>query len=226
MEQSIEELTAHYTSFITDEQREFLQPTIQHLREISRAQKMDSDRYLEFLTHYIQTFPYDFRPNPSIHDTPRAPAQTIQDNKGICTDKTILFATMLSMEGYACAILHFERDNHACVGIPAPSQRDFKGCGYAVIETTNHSYIGGFPIALDGSHDLASPQVIPVGNGAKTYGMIGVMPKVHRMIETLKRGRKGVVTAQSVFDKQSLDFIRRKTPYTDWVETYLRFNNL
>ncbi len=122
---------------------------------------------------------------PGLLDTvPRFPVETVVDNCGICSDKRLL-AVLLSIEGYASAILHIGQDYHAAVGIPVPTGHDFTKCGYVVIDTTAISYVGGQPLAQNGSSKLRKPMVIPIGSGTKTYSAIRNVAQIHAVVDKL-----------------------------------------
>lgn len=172
-------LPGYYRSFIEDrKQIPFFTALLKPFRAIRKEQGLDSDRYLELLTAYVQGLPYDHEKTASLDIAPRFPVETAADKKGICSDKSLLLAGMLSIEGYACAILHFGPEHHAAVGIPAPSGYDFRKTGYAVIETTVVSYIGSEPCTPEGMREIKRPKVIPVGCGTKTYSAIRDTAKI------------------------------------------------
>jgi len=165
-------------------------------RKIRSDFSLDSDRYLELLVAYVKSLPYDTEKLASITIAPRFPVETVVDGKGICSDKSILLAGMLVTEGYAVALLHFSKENHLAVGIPAPSGFDFLNTGYAVIETTAVSYIGGDPCTE--SPTVSRPKVIPIGNGTRTYSAIRDTAHIHAVIRELVEKLKpdGLLTAE------------------------------
>lgn len=139
-------LFGYYHAFIFDPLlSNFYTELLRPFRKIRSEAALDSDRYLELLTAYVQGLPYDTEKLASIEIAPRFPIETVVDGTGICSDKSLLLASMLSHEGYAVALLHFGKENHLAVGIKAPDGFDFKKTGYAVIETTCVSYIGSEP---------------------------------------------------------------------------------
>jgi hypothetical protein len=74
------------------------------------------------------------------------------------------------------------------VGIACPGT-DYKGTGYAYIETTNFSFVGVPPDGLAGGVVLTSdPVVIMLGDGTKTYGACDQTRFLHdTLITTDKR---------------------------------------
>lgn len=180
-------LAGYYRAFIFDKHLEpFYKTLLTPFREIRRELRLDSDRYLELLTAYVQGLPYDHEKLASIQIAPRFPVETVVDGTGICSDKSLLLAGMLSAEGYAAALLHFGKENHLAVGIPAPAGFDFKKTGYAVIETTAVSYIGSDPCTETQGALVTRPKVIPMGNGTKTYSAIRDTAKILAVIRELE----------------------------------------
>ena len=192
-------LPGYYRSFIEDrKQIPFFTALLKPFRAIRREQGLDSDRYMELLTAYVQGLPYDHDKTASLNVAPRFPVETAADKKGICSDKSLLLAAMLSIEGYACAILHFGPEHHAAVGIPAPDGYDFKKTGYAIIETTVVSYIGSEPCTPEGVREVKRPKVIPIGNGTKTYSAIRDTAKILAVTRELaeKLNPKGTLVSE------------------------------
>jgi hypothetical protein len=89
----------------------------------------------------IQQIPYDAVKAKNLNENTqmRYPYQVIYDNKGICSEKSMLLAALLSKLGYGVALFHFVPENHMSVGIKSPMQYSYVQSGYAFIETTNPS---------------------------------------------------------------------------------------
>ena len=201
-------LEGYYRAFVFDKHLESFYPKLlAPFRKIRREVNLDSDRYLELLTAYVQGLPYDREKLASIEIAPRFPVETAVDGTGICSDKSLLLAGLLSHEGYAAALLHFGKENHLAVGIPAPSGFDFKKTGYAVIETTAVSYIGSDPCTETKGSLVTRPKVIPIGNGTKTYSAIRDTAKILAVIRELeeKLDPKGTQVAELFRLKESVE---------------------
>lgn len=199
-------LAGYYRAFALDlAQVHFYSQLLKPFRTIRREKNLDADRYLELLTAYVQGLPYDTEKTASISLAPRFPVETVVDGTGICSDKSLLLAGMLATEGYAVAVLHFAKENHLAVGIPAPNGFDFLGTGYAVIETTAVSYVGTVPC---GSEVCKSrPKVITIGRGTKTYSAIRDTAKILAVIGELeeKLNPEGLTVAELLRLQKSID---------------------
>lgn len=168
-------LAGYYAAFAGDPALvPFYQTLLSRLRKIRFAQNYDDDSYLEMLTAFVQSIPYDTEKPASIDRAPRFPVETIVDGRGICSDKSLLLAGILSHEGYAVSLLQFFAENHLTVGIPVSDGYAYRGCGHAVIESTAISYVGdasGEFFGQTAAQTLTSrPKVFPLGHGSKRYG--------------------------------------------------------
>ncbi len=201
-------LSGYYHAFIFDKHlKSFYPKLLTPFRKIRRELNLDSDRYLELLTAYVQGLPYDREKLASIEIAPRFPVETVVDGTGICSDKSLLLAGLLSHEGYAAALLHFGKENHLAVGIPAPAGFDFHKIGYAVIETTAVSYIGSAPCTETKGCLVTRPKVIPVGNGTRTYSAIRDTAKIISVIHELeeKLNPQGTMVSELLRLKTSIE---------------------
>ena len=159
-------LRTTYLAMIDDpNQEQFYSNLISALRSIRARQSLDDDEYLELITVFVQSIPYETtRESP-----PKFPVETYVDRSGDCDDKSLLLAGILSREGYNISLLSFAPESHMAVGIVCPGG-EYRQTGYAFVETTNLSFAGIPADKLSGGVHLHSdPLVIPVGNGTKTY---------------------------------------------------------
>ncbi|MDO5843960.1 MAG: hypothetical protein Q4Q53_02290 [Methanocorpusculum sp.] len=178
-------LLKYYQSFALDKNlTEFYSELLKPFRKIRFENNLDDDEYLELITAYVQSIPYDTEKVASIDKAPRFPVETAVDGTGICSDKSVLLAGLLSHEGYAVSILHFAKENHAAVGIKVADGYDFMSCGYAFIETTVISFIG----TSESKYAVCRtrPKVFKIGHGTKTYGAISETVKILKKLSALE----------------------------------------
>jgi hypothetical protein len=155
-----------YLSMINDPAQETLYSSlIGTFRSIRSQKTLDDDEYLELMTVFVQSIPYEsLSENP-----PKFPVETYFDRSGDCDDKSLLLAGLLSREGYNVSLLSFSPEAHMAVGAVCPGG-EYKGSGYAYIETTNLSFAGVPTKTLGDDIPLVSaPYVIRIGNGTKIY---------------------------------------------------------
>jgi hypothetical protein len=158
-------IPAYYRAFIDDPlEEETYAAVLASLRHERDILALDSDRYLELVTLYVQSMPYETR-----HGAPKFPVETIAENGGDCDDRSLLLAALLSREGFNVSLLYFSDENHMAVGA-ASDDFAYRETGYAYIETTNVSYVGIAPESIQGDRRLESdPVVIRIGEGESAY---------------------------------------------------------
>lgn len=155
-----------YFAMINDPaQDSFYSTLIGTFRSIRSQQHLDDDEYLELMAVFVQSMPYEsLSENP-----PKFPIETYVDKSGDCDDKSLLLAGLLSREGYNVSLLSFAPEAHMAVGV-ACQEGEYKGTGYAFIETTNHSFVG-VPTDTFGDNTRlnSDPLVIRIGEGNISY---------------------------------------------------------
>jgi len=156
-----------YLAMIADPAQDgFYSMILNTLRAVRNQQNLNDDEYLELMTVFVQSIPYEsLSENP-----PKFPVETYVDKSGDCDDKSLLLAGLLSREGYNVSLLSFNPESHMAVGVVCP-EGEYKNTGYSFVESTNLSF-AGVPTETVGDDIrlLSDPLVIRVGNGTKTYG--------------------------------------------------------
>jgi len=183
-----EGLAKEYLAYINDPyQEEFYDSLISQFRDIKEKHKLTDDEYLELITAFVQSIPYDYeKAKTTLGESHRFPIETFVDKKGVCGDKSLLLAGLLSRENYDVALLLFLEEKHMAVGIRT-SSFDYKGTGYAFIETTEYNFVGIVPDEYaEGIKLRSTPIVIKVGNGTKSYNSIDQTMKIWKVLKTLE----------------------------------------
>jgi hypothetical protein len=97
----------------------------------------------------------------------RTPYQVLYENKGVCSEKSILLAYLLRNLGYGVGLFEFSKENHMAIGIKCPGQYDFKNSGYAFIETATPSIPTDDQGDYVGAGRLTStPQIFQISDGS------------------------------------------------------------
>jgi hypothetical protein len=94
------------------------------------------------------------------------PYKILYDNKGVCSEKSLLLAYLLRGLGYGVVLFEFSSENHVVVGIKSPEQYSYKNSGYAFIESTAPT----IPTDSEGDYVgvgklISTPQIIQVSDG-------------------------------------------------------------
>ena len=124
------------------------------LRKIANIDGLNDNQFIEFVSAFVQYIPYDFSKSPS--DSQNFPYETLYENKGVCSDFTILLVAMLRELGYGTAIFDYPDSRHTATAIEC-SDKKVHNSPYCFIETTNFFPIGIFPSAFsDGQAGFSS----------------------------------------------------------------------
>jgi len=157
--------SAHVATLVQIEsESRFVADLARELRWLRNELGLDSDEYVEMVSRAVQSIPYG---------TPRwqigLPVTVVERGSGVCTDKSVLLASLLLHEGYDTAIWVFESQRHAAVGIRS-SGPGFAGTHYSFIETTREAFVNEYADDLLAAGTfIKPPQLIQVG-GRTRYG--------------------------------------------------------
>jgi hypothetical protein len=134
------------------------------LRGLRRELRLDDDEYVELIAACVQSIRYGV-PAWRI----RLPALLVADGEGVCSDRSILLASLLVHEGYDSCVWVFGTEHHVAVGVRGLGS-GFHGSGYAYIETTTRAFVTDAAGAYAAAGQVAwAPQIIRVG-GVRRYG--------------------------------------------------------
>jgi len=146
------------------------------LYELQRLKRnMSEEELVQFAVAFVQGgMEYDWNSYYSVSDKLNYPYETLFEQKGVCSDKSLVLGKLLAALDYDVAFLTFEKANHMAVGLKVPSGYGDLGTKYAFVESTNYSSIGRIPQTFVGGVKIEeAPQVIPIYNaGNKSYDAI------------------------------------------------------
>lgn len=158
----------YYPAFIFEEHQDaFFSALLGQLRGIRDAEGLDTDRYVELMTGFVQSIEYRVDPGDL---SPKFPVETFAESTGDCDDKALLLGGLLAREGYDVAILLFAPEEHVALGIKA-NGLDYRDTGYAYVETTLRGFVGVPPDSIGEGQLLESePQVFALEGGSASFG--------------------------------------------------------
>jgi hypothetical protein len=136
---------------VNDYQNESIQPFIAILRNLSA----NPDDQAKIAISLVQHIPYRWNSYYNGSKDWYYPYETLYNNNGGSSDKSLLTAYLLHELGFETAI--FASSDYMAVGVKCASDYDYQGTGYAFIETTRptiisyvpDTYYGGFSIPPD-----------------------------------------------------------------------------
>jgi hypothetical protein len=114
----------------------FIHDLSAEFQRLRREHLLDDDAYVELMVRAVQSLPYG-----TLEGDVGLPIETVANGDGICTEKSLLLASLLVHEGYETVIWVFESQRHVAVGV-ACDGAGFQDSGYAFVETTGEAYVG------------------------------------------------------------------------------------
>lgn len=137
------------------------QKYVAELADAIKKKSADPDEQARIAISLVQHIPFHHG------DTYRYPYEVMYDGTGICGEKSMLLALLLKDLGYGSCTFFFKTEGHMTAGIKAAAPYDYKGTGYAFIETTepkivtyDQTYFPEFKGTLK-----STPEVVPEGTG-------------------------------------------------------------
>lgn len=168
-EERLAAIAAYYNKLTFDpEMDDALDSVIEQLREIRDELELTDDQYVELMTKFVQTIPYDenrgfvggvYGGEVKALGDPRMPIQVLVDGKGDCDEKVMLLAALLTREGFGTAALFFEDEQHMALGVRSAGN-GFAETGFEFVETTGVSYVSEVPEEFIGGIVLESDPVV------------------------------------------------------------------
>ena len=126
------EIRQYYLKYIDDStQKKYLYSLVQSIK--SRSSNKDDQARIAI--SLVQQIPYDYSRLYSSSFKMRSPYEVLYDNKGVCSEKTLLLAYLLKELGYGVVLFEFPSQSHMAIGIKSSNQYDFRDSGYAFVET-------------------------------------------------------------------------------------------
>jgi len=112
------------------------------LQNLGKVHKLSDDQIVDLTLSFVQAIAYDDAKAKNIlakkgTETVLYPYETLFEQKGVCSDKSLLAIAILRQMGYGAAIFAFEDDNHTAIGIACPKEYSTYGSGYCYGETTS-----------------------------------------------------------------------------------------
>ena len=155
-----------YVNVLSLNDTEGFSELVDYFNKTRTSEKMSNDDFADFIITFVQTIPYDYESLKNPNRQVRYPYQTLFDQTGVCSDKSLLAAKLLARFGYGVALFLFDNENHMSLGLQCPKQTSSYLSGYCYVETTAAEAAGVAPEILGENITLASqPLVIAISNG-------------------------------------------------------------
>lgn len=149
-------------------QREMILPLVKEIQNLAPDNRVQQAR---IAISVVQNIPYGFSEKTLFFigqeiNYSRYPYEVLNENQGICGEKSTLLSFLLKELGYGVSIFYFAEENHEAVGIKCPVDKSFYGSGYCFVETDGPSIITDSSMVFEGGIKLEStPEVILISRG-------------------------------------------------------------
>lgn len=161
----------------------FIELLAADIRSIGDELDLDDDGRLELAVAAVQSIPYG-----EVRREIRLPIEVVAYRSGVCTEKTLLLAALMTHEGWDTCVWVFDHQRHAGVGVAADAL-GFHGTDYAFIETTGPGFIGQADPTYRSRGPIARPpQLIQVGEGGRRYGAGDRVAYILGVLDLAERG--------------------------------------
>ena len=128
--------------------------------ETIRKLTPDRDDQARATVALVQNIPYDIESFTLNSTKDKYPYTVIYNNSGVCIEKSFLLAYLLGRLGFGSALLIFDKENHAAVGIKCPEKFSVNATSYCFIETTSPTIITDATKEVYGVGTLSAPSAI------------------------------------------------------------------
>ena len=159
-------LRARYVAHVVRAQSRspFVAALSRQLRAVRSDRALDDDQYLELVVRAVQSLRYG-----TVESRVRLPVEVVSSGFGVCSEKALLLAALMVHEGYQTGMWVFDSQNHVALAVGSDAAQ-FRGSGYAFIETTRNAYVGEYDVDYMASGPLARPpQFISFGAGRRYH---------------------------------------------------------
>ena len=225
----------YYRAFVNDpHQEQVYTDLLREFRSARQEHQYSDDEYLELMTVFVQSLPYD-NEAAARPDTPsRFPVETLVDGTGDCDDKSVLLAGLLAREGYNVSLLLFIPEHHMALGVKSDCMQ-YRDTGYTYGETTGVSFMGEVPARLNQSVKYVPPGKLPqktplsslplvirVGSGSKPFTSAD---KTGYILQQKKKIDARIAAIRDRLDDTSWDSPSRYRTLMESYTTYAKIHN-
>jgi hypothetical protein len=132
------EIEKYYIGYIENQ----LQTTeIKSFADQIKKQTPDKPQQAKIVISLVQNIPYNWSEINSNSTHQYFPYETLFNNMGICSDKSLLLASLLKELEFDTILFDFKLERHMAVGIKCDPEYQYKTTGYCFVESTTPSII-------------------------------------------------------------------------------------
>lgn len=196
----------YYGMFLTrPEQDKSISNLASELTALGKKHKLNDDQIVDLTLAFVQSIQYDDAKAKNIlartgSETMLYPYETLFEQAGVCSDKSLLAISILKEMGYGTAIFAYEADNHMAIGISCPQNYSTYGSGYCYAETTSTgNKIGIIPTFDAESNKTLDTSSLPnLDSAGSQNARLGQLGQVTTYQETSGREYLGIIQTQKI----------------------------
>lgn len=163
---------------------------------------------LEAIVSFVQTMPFDKDFRRGI----KYPYETVYENKGVCSDFSVLLIRSLKELDYDVAAFYFPDANHVGVGIRHPEGYGRFGTDYTFIEPNEKFGLSGLTSGLDYHPELiefggTKPWYTPTWVGRKEREDLSSKNVVERKLKEMARSLEDNVHGLRDYTENVVDYV-------------------
>lgn len=172
------------------------------LQDLGKKHNLNDDQIVDLTLAFVQTIEYDDAKAENILAKVEGvemlrPYETLFEQKGVCSDKSLLATALLRQMGYGVALFAYEQDNHMAIGIQCPKEYSTYGSGYCYAETTaTGNKIGVVPELDSASNKTVTASELSFDFGNEQQNNLKELGQVMVYQKTSGKEYRGIVQTQ------------------------------
>ena len=143
----------YYAMFLkTNDADKSISEVASGIQNLGKKNNLTDNQIVDLTLAFVQSIKYDDAKAKNIlaqigNETMLFPYETLYEQSGVCSDKSLLAYALLRQMGYGAALFIYKQENHMAVAIECPKDYSTYGSGYCYGETTSvGNKIGIIPV--------------------------------------------------------------------------------
>jgi len=143
----------YYAMFLkTNDADKSISEVASGIQNLGKKNNLTDNQIVDLTLAFVQSIKYDDAKAKNIlaqvgNETMLFPYETLYEQSGVCSDKSLLAYALLRQMGYGAALFIYKQENHMAVAVQCPKNYSTYGSGYCYGETTSvGNKIGIIPV--------------------------------------------------------------------------------
>lgn len=175
------------------------------IQVLGKKHGLSDDQIVDLTLAFVQSIQYDDAKAKNIlaktgNETMLYPYETLFEQAGVCSDKSLLATVLLRQMGYGTAIFAYNQDNHMSIGISCPQNYSTYGSGYCYAETTSSgNKIGIIPTFDATSNKTVDASALPSLDSTQSQSAkLGQLGQATIYQKTVGKEYLGIIQTQKI----------------------------